>query len=230
MGKVYGHGARMPGRSRISKPAARRLSQYLRTLRGRLDADAGDTRISSRDLGEAAGVVDAQVRKDLASFGAGGQPGVGYQVGALHDGLRRALGLDQPWRAVLVGAGNIGRALLAYPRFGEEGFDLIAVFDRASGVVGKRVAGFSVQPMSGLQDAVRRAGARLGIIAVPPDDAQDVADELVRVGVLGILNFAPTALRLPPHVAVVAVDFTEALQRLAFEVSLKPTPAARNRT
>ncbi|MFZ4698244.1 MAG: redox-sensing transcriptional repressor Rex, partial [Phycisphaerales bacterium] len=212
----------MPERNRISKPAARRLSQYLRTLQARLDGDASTTRVSSRELGEQAGVADAQVRKDLASFGAGGQPGVGYQVRALHDGLRRALGLDKPWRAVLVGAGNIGRALLAYPRFGEEGFDLVAVFDRASAVVGRRVAGHAVQPMSNLQEAVRRSGAQLGIVAVPPDEAQDVADALVRAGIQGVLNFAPRALRLPAHVAVVAVDFTEALERLAFEASLKP--------
>lgn len=219
----------MPERNRISKPAARRLSQYLRTLRVRLDGDGAGTRISSRELGEAAGVADAQVRKDLASFGAGGQPGVGYQVLALHDGLRRALGLDRPWRAVLVGAGNIGRALLAYPRFGEEGFDLVAVFDRAPAVVGRRVAGRVVQPISSMQEVVRRTGAKLGIVAVPPDDAQEVAEALVRAGVQGVLNFAPTALRLSPHAAVVAVDFTEALQRLAFEVSLKPTPTSRAR-
>jgi NADH/NAD ratio-sensing transcriptional regulator Rex len=95
----------MPERNRISKPAARRLSQYLRTLQSRLDGDAPANRVSSRELGEQAGVADAQVRKDLASFGAGGQPGVGYQVRALHDGLRRALGLDKPWRAVLVRTG-----------------------------------------------------------------------------------------------------------------------------
>ena len=219
----------MPERNRISKPAARRLSQYLRTLQARLDGDASTTRVSSRELGEQAGVADAQVRKDLASFGAGGQPGVGYQVRALHDGLRRALGLDKPWRAVLVGAGNIGRALLAYPRFGEEGFDLVAVFDRASAVVGRRVAGHAVQPMSNLQEAVRRSGAQLGIVAVPHEEAQDVADALVRAGIQGVLNFAPRALRLPAHVAVVAVDFTEALERLAFEASLKPTPSSRSR-
>ena len=102
--------------TRIPKPTARRLSLYLRALQSRMSAD-GPEGISSRELGEAAGVADAQVRKDLGSIGAGGQPGVGYRVRDLHARLRRAMGLENPWKVVLVGAGNIGRALLAYPRF-----------------------------------------------------------------------------------------------------------------
>jgi redox-sensing transcriptional repressor len=209
----------MPERARIPKPAARRFSVYLRALEARLSLDLPPDRVSSRELGEAAGVPDAQVRKDLASFGAGGQPGVGYGVQALHDGLRKALGLQQPWRAVLVGAGNIGRALLAYPRFTQEGFEIVAVLDRDGGVVGRRIAGHQVQGMGSLPEVIRRTGAQLGVVAVPPDEAQDVADRLVAAGIRGVLNFAPRSLRLPATVAVVGVDFTEALERLAFEVT-----------
>jgi redox-sensing transcriptional repressor len=220
----------MPQRTHIPKPAARRMSQYLRALESRLGRDeAGDGRISSRELGLAAGVADAQVRKDLAVVGAVGQPGVGYRLRELHDGVRRAMGLQRPWRAVLVGVGNIGRALLAYPRFGEEGFELVAVFDRDAGVVGRKVAGHAVQSMAALVEGVRRSGAQLGIVAVPPDQAQDVADRLVEAGVRGVLNFAPRPLRLPSGVAVVAVDFTEALERLAFETSLRRQGSQRQK-
>jgi redox-sensing transcriptional repressor len=194
-----------------------------------VEAEHANAHISSRDLGEAAGVADVQVRKDLASIGATGQPGVGYAVGDLLEDLRNSMGLQRTWRVILVGAGNIGRALLAYPRFPEEGFEIVAVFDRASAVVGRKIAGRTVQPMSAIPDVVRRTGAELGIVAVPPSEAQEVAEVLVQSGVRGVLNFAPRALRLPGSVGVVAVDFTETLERLAFETSLKPGPSGRSR-
>ena len=219
----------MPDRTRIPKPAARRLSQYLRAIQDRLESQNPPDRGSSRELGEAAGVADAQVRKDLASFGAGGQPGVGYRIRELHQGLRSALGLQQPWRAVLVGAGNIGRALLAYPRFTQEGFEIVAVLDRDTGVVGRRIAGVQVHSMSSLSEVVRRTGAQLGVVAVPPDEAQTVAEQLVSAGIKGVLNFAPRSLRLPPSVPVVGVDFTEALERLAFEVTAHRGTGGRGR-
>lgn len=220
----------MPERNRIPKPAARRLSLYLRAVQDRIEQETDSGRVSSRQLGEVAGVADAQVRKDLASFGAGGQPGVGYRVRDLHEGLRRALGLQQPWRAILVGAGNIGRALLAYPRFAQEGFEIVAVLDRDGGVVGRRIAGHTVQSMTQISEVVRRSGAQLGVIAVPPDEAQAVAEQLLAAGIRGILNFAPRALRLPRPVPVVAVDFTEALERLAFEVTAARPGAGRGRS
>jgi redox-sensing transcriptional repressor len=154
---------------------------------------------------------------------------VGYRLEALHALLRSAMGLEHRWPAVLVGAGNIGRALLAYPRFTEEGFEIVAVFDRASAVSGRKVAGHVVQPMSALAEGVRRSGARLGIVAVPPNEAQSVAEALVRAGVRGILNFAPTPLRLASTVPVVAVDFTEALERLAFEITSRAAGPGRGR-
>lgn len=218
----------MPQPNRISKPTVRRLSLYLRALQSRLGSDDPQG-ISSRELGEATGVADAQVRKDLASIGAGGQPGVGYRVRDLHARLRSSMGLDTRWKVVLVGAGNIGRALLAYPRFGEEGFEIVAVFDRAPAVVGRKVAGHVVQAMSGMPEIVRRSGAQLGIVAVPPDQAQAVAERLVDSGVRGVLNFAPRSLRLTTGVSVVAVDFTETLERLAFETTTNRVPGSRSK-
>jgi redox-sensing transcriptional repressor len=204
--------------TRIPKPTARRLSRYLRLLQSRKAAGDG-SHVSSRELAEAAGVVDAQVRKDLATVGAVGHPGVGFRSADLLDRLRSAMGLERRWSVALVGAGKIGRALLAYPRFTEEGFEIVAVFDRSPQVSGRKVAGHVVQPMSALAEGVRRSGAELGIVAVPPDEAQAVAEALVKAGIGGILNFAPRPLRLAAGVAVVPVDFTEALERLAFEIT-----------
>jgi redox-sensing transcriptional repressor len=209
---------RMPNSDRISKPTSRRMSLYFRVLQSRLEQ--GDGSISSRELGMQAGVKDAQVRRDLACFGSLGRPGVGYRVGPLHDQLRRRLGMDRTWNTVLVGAGKIGRALLAYPRFRHEGFDFVAAFDVDGKAVGKKIAGLAIQPMDELKRTVKLRRARIGLIAVPPAAADEVAGLLVAAGIQGILNFAPVRLRLPREVAVVNVDFTDALEQLAFEIRL----------
>ena len=211
----------MQNLDRISKPTSRRMSLYLRVLHSLLDQ--GKAAISSKELGDQTGVKDAQVRKDLACFGSLGRPGVGYRIRDLHDQLRQLLGMDQTWKTVLVGAGNIGRALLAYPRFRNEGFDFVAAFDHDKKDVGKKIAGLRVQPMGELKRTVKLKHAQMGLIAVPPEAATAVAQSLVDAGILGILNFAPIRLDLPKEIAVVNVDFTDALEQLAFEIRLSIT-------
>ena len=197
------------------------MSLYLRVLHSLLDQ--GKAAISSKELGDQTGVKDAQVRKDLACFGSLGRPGVGYRIRDLHDQLRQLLGMDQTWKTVLVGAGNIGRALLAYPRFRNEGFDFVAAFDHDKKEVGKRIAGLCVQSMGELKKTVKKKNVQMGLIAVPPDAAVAVAQSLVDAGILGILNFAPIRLDLPKGIAVINVDFTDALEQLAFEIRLSIT-------
>jgi len=197
------------------------MSLYLRVLHSLLDQ--GKAAISSKELGDQTGVKDAQVRKDLACFGSLGRPGVGYRIRDLHDQLRQLLGMDQTWKTVLVGAGNIGRALLAYPRFRNEGFDFVAAFDHDKKEVGKRIAGLCVQSMGELKKTVKKKNVQMGLIAVPPDAAVAVAQSLVDAGILGILNFAPIRLDLPKEIAVINVDFTDALEQLAFEIRLSIT-------
>lgn len=175
--------------------------------------------VSSRQLGAATGSGDAQVRRDLGVIGHVGQPGIGYRVDALASAIREAIGVHRRWRAVLVGAGNIGRALAAYRRFRDEGFEIVALFDDAPGVVGRRIAGVPVLPMAELGETVLRSQAEIGIIAVPPEAAQPVADALLAAGVRGILNFAPRRLRVGDSVPIVDVDFRSALERLVLEVS-----------
>jgi redox-sensing transcriptional repressor len=194
-----------------------RLSLYLRELE-RLAAQDQAT-VSSRHLGTSSGATDAQVRKDLGFIGHAGQSGVGYAVDDLIDAIREAIGVHRAWRAAIVGAGNVGRALAAYRRFQEEGFVIAAIFDQSPGVVGRQVAGIAVQPMESLPRAVRDGAIDIGIITVPPEQAQAVADALVAAGVRGILNFAPTRLEVADRVATVDVDFRSALERLAMEVS-----------
>lgn len=206
----------MADEPRPSRASAARLSLYLRCLEGwRRD---GRQTASSRDLAHALGVGDAQVRKDLAYLGGLGRRGVGYRVADLAAGIRSALGIDREWPAVVVGAGNLARALLHYRGFPERGFRLAALFDIDPRKVGQQVEGLDVFPMADLGRRVRALGAELGIVAVPWEAAQEVGDALAAAGIRGVMNFAPGVLRLPAGVAVVNVDLTIQLEQLAFQV------------
>ncbi len=180
----------------------------------------GNSTISSKQLGEALGLTDAQVRKDLATFGHFGQPGVGYRCTELLERLRSIMGVDRPWSCVLVGAGNIGRALLSYRRFEEDGFAIRAVFDHSREVVGTTLTGHRVRPIEDLVRGVASVGAELGIVAVPGGAAQSVADQLVAARIKGILNFTPCRLEVAGPICVRNVDFSVALEQLAFDVNL----------
>src|SRR5215210_5921119 len=154
----------------IPNPAVRRLSLYLRQLEAFQRKDRRT--ISSKQLGESLGLTDAQVRKDLAYFGQFGHPGIGYRVEDLIAQVRKILGTDKTWNVLLVGAGNLGRALMAYKGFEKKGFHLVAVFDNDPGKVGKRHGPFTIQALADLQTVVRREQIRLAILAVPADNAQ----------------------------------------------------------
>ena len=111
--------------------------------------------------------------------------------------MRHILGTDKTWNVLLVGAGNLGRALLAYRGFDAKGFKLVAVFDNDPGKVGKKIAQFAIQPLSDLEQTVRSKNIRLAMIAVPADVAQDVADQLIDAGIRGLMNFAPVSRSYP---------------------------------
>ncbi len=198
---------------KLSKAAAQRLSQYLRCL-----ATGGPT-ASSAALAQSVGVSDAQVRRDLAALGHLGQRGIGYDATALAAALRKTLGIDRPWRAVLAGVGNLARALLRYRGFRQHGFEIVGLFDADPAKVGTTVEGLTVEPIGRLGTRAADLRAEMGIITVPADAAQGVADMLSIAGVAGILNFAPVLLRTPPGVVAVTVDLTVQFEQLAFLVT-----------
>jgi redox-sensing transcriptional repressor len=198
-------------------PAVRRLSLYLRQLEG--FKRKGRRTISSRQLGESLNLTDAQVRKDLAYFGQFGHPGIGYRVEDLIKQVKHILGTDRTWNVLLVGAGNLGRALMAYRGFDAKGFRLVAVFDNDPTKAGTRQGDFEVLSLSALKSTVSTLKIQLGIMAVPPDAAQDVADQLVEAGIRGLLNFAPVSIHVPPEVALNAVDLAVQLEQLSFQVN-----------
>jgi redox-sensing transcriptional repressor len=204
------------GEPRLSRACVGRLSLYLRRLEGY--RGEGTATVSSGQLGEALGVTDAQVRKDLAYLGNLGLPGVGYPTRELIAAIRRTLGIDRDWAVAVVGAGNLARALLRYRGFQQQGFRIIALFDADPAKIGQCVEGLPVHAPEEMAEVIRATGAELGLVTVPSESAQAVADALVAAGIRGLLNFAPVILRLPPGVSLVAVDLTVQLEQLAFLV------------
>jgi redox-sensing transcriptional repressor len=204
--------------ARLSRASVQRLSLYLRQLEGLLRE--GTTKVSSGTLGEALALTDAQVRKDLASLGHLGHPGIGYVVPELATAIRRVLGIDREWAVALVGVGNLARALLRYHGFVERGFRIVALFDADPAKCGQRVDGLEIHPAKRMPEVIAATGAQLGVLTVPSAAAQTVADDLVAAGIRGLLNFAPGVLRVPPGVSLVSVDLTVQLEQLAFLVQL----------
>ncbi|HET9327162.1 MAG TPA: redox-sensing transcriptional repressor Rex [Candidatus Eisenbacteria bacterium] len=211
--------------ARISQSTVRRLSHYYRVLE-EVEAE-GKRLISSHRLAEREGITSAQVRKDLSCFGSFGRRGLGYNVAHLREEIRGILGLDRRWRVAIVGAGNVGTALLAYRGFAKQGFDVVAVFDRDPQRVGQRIGDLVIRDTNDIATVASEQRVDMGVIATPVRAAQEVADQLVAVGVRGILNFAPRKLFVPSHVALRNVDMTVELESLSFALAQKP--AARRR-
>ena len=208
------------GDPRPSRASVGRFSLYLRHLEGLLRD--GTQKVSSGQLGEALGITDAQVRKDLACLGSLGHPGVGYVTDELIAAIRRLLGVDRVWSAALVGVGNLGRALLRYRGFDQRGFRLVALFDTDPAKIGTLAEGLPIHGPPDIARVIAETGAELGLLAVPSEPAQEMADALVAAGIRGLLNFAPVVLRVPPEVRVVSVDLTVQLEQLAFLVQTHP--------
>lgn len=206
-------------RRRISIPAVRRLSLYLRQLE--IFQLRNRKTVSSRQLADTLGLTDAQVRKDLASAGQFGHPGIGYRVDELIKSLKHILGIDRTWNVILIGAGNLGRALTSYRGFLKKGFQVVAVFDADPGKVGTVVGNHPVSAMSDMPRIVRETQARMAILAVPAESAQGVADQVIAAGVQGILNFAPVALTVPDELALEVVDVAVQMEQLSYRVTAK---------
>lgn len=208
-------------RDSVPKAVVSRLSLYLRELQHLL-RDGKET-TSSTQLGKLLGFSDAQVRKDLAYFGQFGYPGIGYRCEELVKAMKQILGTDRDWPIGIVGVGNLGRALLGYRGFGQQGFRIAAAFDQDEEKTGQFVDGIQVYHTSELEKITAEQSLKLGVIAVPNDAAQDVANRLVDAGVEGILNFAPVTITLPEHIRLVAVDLAIELEQLSFAVVNRDT-------
>lgn len=191
-----------------------RLPVYLRALSAM--SLEGKSVTSSQELAARLGLTSAQIRKDLSHFGEFGKQGLGYNVVFLIDQLRRILKLEQLWDVVLVGAGDLGRALAHYQGFHDRGFRIRMVFDTNPSKIGQTLAGFVIGDASRMADLIRREAIRVAMLAVPAAEAQSATQKLIDSGVQAILNYAPTTLIVPRGVYVQNIDPAVHLQRMTY--------------
>jgi redox-sensing transcriptional repressor len=202
---------------KISEFTIRRLSTYYRTL---LDLEQKSmTTVSSARLAELCGVTSAQVRKDLSYFGNFGTRGLGYQVDELKGAIESILGLDKRWTMALFGTGSLGHALFFHQGFKEDGFFFIHLFDVDPEKIGQSWEDIRIRPVAEARTALKTDPVDIGVVATPPESAQEVANLLVENGVRGILNFAPKQLVIPREVRLRNVNLAVALENLSFFLS-----------
>ncbi|MFH1368741.1 MAG: redox-sensing transcriptional repressor Rex [Elusimicrobiota bacterium] len=192
-----------------------RLSRYYRVLYEYVQ----DSWISSKQLSGNTGFSAAQIRRDLTYFGQFGIPGRGYKVDDLKKSIKNILGLDNKWNVALIGVGNLGRALLGYRGFIEQGFEIVAAFDVDKSKVGRRINKVQVYDISEIPHVIKENGISIAILTVPENVAQLVAEKAAAAGVKAVLNFASGHLKLPETVKQMHIDITIEIERLSFLIS-----------
>lgn len=216
----------MKRQPKVPTPSLNRLPLYYRYLLEAREQRQGV--VSSEMLGEAAGVPAAQVRKDLGYLGEFGRPGIGYDVAEMLAKLTDQLGLSSEREVIVVGAGRLGSAISVYPGFAPYNFRVVALFDNNPERVGQQVGTLRVTAYDRLPRFVLEREVQIAMLAVPASAAQEVADDLVRAGITGIMNFAPIKLQLPAHVVVSNEDLAARLATLGFRMIYagEPVPQA----
>ena len=201
----------------ISQAVIGRLPRYFRYL-GELK-DTGVERISSQELSGLMKVTASQIRQDLNNFGGFGQQGYGYNVGHLYREIGKILGLDKKHHFIIIGAGNLGRALGNYTNFERRGFIFSGMFDQNPDLVGMKVRNVRVQPMENMERFIRENDIDIAVLAIPKNGAEEVAEKLVRNGIKAIWNFAHVDLNLPKDIQVENVHLSDSLMKLSYNIS-----------
>ena len=212
--------SRSSGPTDVPEVVVTRLPQYVRILT--LLLEQGTEVVSSQQLGEKLQVTPAQIRKDLSYFGRFGKQGRGYSVRHLLSGLRKILGLNSSWNVAVVGVGRLGRAILSYPGFTPDGFNLVAAFDSDPAVVGQEVGELTVLSTEELEREILGNDITIGIVAVPAMQAQGVIDQLVECGVRAILNYSPTSPQVQEGIRIRNIDPVLALQSMTYYLADVP--------
>ena len=201
----------------ISQAVIGRLPRYFRYL-GEL-RDSGVERISSQELSELMKVTASQIRQDFNNFGGFGQQGYGYNVDYLYKEIAKILGLNQTHNFIIVGSGNLGRALGNYLNFERRGFLLKGMFDQNPAVIGSEVRGVKVMPMEEMEQVVRDNDIDIAVLTLPKTSAVDVADRLAQNGIKAIWNFAHVDLNLPKEIQVENVHLSDSLMKLSYNLN-----------
>ena len=205
---------------KIPKPTIKRLAVYYRCLENLIKS--GKETISSQELGNRLNIKASQVRKDLSYFGEFGKRGIGYQTRHLQDGIAEILGIKRIWNVCIVGAGNLGMALANYPGLSKSGYQIKAIFDVSSEKIGKKLQnGLVVEDLKNFERVARKEKIHIGVITVPANNAQQVADLMIGSGIEGIMNFAPAKLNIPENLPLEEIDISLTFRALSFQITMQ---------
>ncbi len=203
----------MPGRN-VSTAVIKRLPRYYRYLGDLIDR--GVTRISSGELSEKMNITASQIRQDFNNFGCFGQQGYGYNVESLYGEITKILCLEKSYKLIIIGAGNIGQALVNYSGFQKRGFQVVALFDTNPKLVGLSINGIEVHDIDGLEDFLENNEVNIAVLAVPASSTVKIAQRLYAKKVKGIWNFSNTDIHAPEDVFVENVHLTDSLMTLVY--------------
>lgn len=201
----------------ISLAVIKRLPRYFRYLEELLEN--GVERISSNELSSKMNVTASQIRQDLNNFGGFGQQGYGYNVKYLHSEIAKILGIDKIHSIIIVGAGNLGKALANYANFEKRGFVVKGMFDTNEALIGKECRGAKIMPMSKMAEFIRENDIEILAITIPKTSATEVVQTAVEAGIKGIWNFAHIDLEVPDNVVVENVHLSESLMTLSYNIT-----------
>lgn len=202
----------------VSASVIKRLPRYYRFL-GEIK-NSGIVRISSGELSKKMGFTASQIRQDLNCFGGFGQQGYGYNVEQLYKEIGKILGVDNNVKTILVGAGNLGKAVATHMSFEERGFNLIGIFDRNESLTGQSVRNIKIRPMSEISDFCKENSPVVAVLCIPNDNAKEITDELISSGIKGFWNFSHYDIASAhPNVAVENVHLSDSLMTLSYHVS-----------
>jgi len=191
-----------------------RLPIYLRALTRMFQM--GRLVTSSQELGERLGISAAQIRKDLSQFGEFGKQGTGYNIEFLIQKIQEILKVDRIWEVAVIGAGDIGHAVVNYGGFHRRGFKIVKIFDNDPAKIGTAFNEIKVMDTTVMKKELQKAGIKIAMLTVPAEAAQEVADELIEAGVKAILNYAPVSLSVPQGVRVQYIDPAVHLQTMTY--------------
>ncbi len=204
---------------KISLAVIKRLPRYYRYLGDLLDN--GITRISSKDLSKRMNVTASQIRQDLNNFGCFGQQGYGYNVEVLYNEIRKILGVDKQYNLVIIGAGNIGQALVNYINFQKRGFNFIAMFDINPRLIGMTIRGIEIYDIDTLENFLKTHNVDIVVLTLPKNNAVKVSKIIIECGIKGIWNFSHVDLKTPPNVVVENIHLTDSMMTLSYKLNNK---------
>ncbi|MEN8907318.1 MAG: redox-sensing transcriptional repressor Rex [Clostridiales bacterium] len=209
----------MDSKKKISIAVIKRLPRYYRYLYDLLKMDI--KRISSKELSERMGITASQIRQDLNCFGGFGQQGYGYNVELLYKEIGNILGLGNDYKAIIIGAGNMGQALANYSNFEKRGFKLVGIFDNDKNLIGTEINGLEVKDADILDDFVLENKINIAILCVPYSQTSILAERIVALGVKGLWNFSPMDLKLKQDVVIENVHLSDSLMVLGYKLNEK---------